>query len=164
MTLTMNQPIAHAQGSPHSLTPVRTKGSAAGTLAGLVRPLGMGFKSKEFGMSLPLPIVNCRVDQSVVDALDLLAHQEGMLRGPYIRRVLIDHAAHASAMQCLKSFGLIEVLRRLSQPSAVFSCDDSIAALEKPLGQQKENIGIPDEGCVYAPGESVYAVNKGKRG
>lgn len=101
-------------------------------------------------MGVPLPIVNCRVEQSVVDALDLLARQSGVLRGPYIRQVLIDHAAHASTSQCLKSFGLTEVLRRLSQPSPVLSCAKSSAGLVDAVGQQNENIGTQDESLVYA--------------
>lgn len=101
-------------------------------------------------MGVPLPIVNCRVEQSVVDALDLLARQAGVLRGPYIRQVLIDHAAHASTSQCLKSFGIMEVLRRLSQPSPALSCAKSIAGSSDSVVQQNENIGAQDEPLVYA--------------
>lgn len=110
----------------------------------------LGALPKECAMGVPLPIVNCRVEQSVVDALDLLARQAGVLRGPYIRQVLIDHAAQASTSHCMKSFGLTEVLRRLSQPSLALSCAKSSAALGVAPVQQNENIGTQDESLVYA--------------
>lgn len=58
-------------------------------------------------MSLPLPIVNCRLPQEVTDALDLRASRSGQTPGPLMREWIVERLAMDATMDCLKSFGLM---------------------------------------------------------
>lgn len=91
-------------------------------------------------MSLPDPILNFRVKQPVKDAFQLVAGQLGEGPGPLGRRWLIERIATYSTLRCLRSVGLTEVLRRLSQPSLAFSMpDDTEIDAEAPV-QTSANI------------------------
>ena len=165
MTLTMNQPIAQAQGSPHSLTPVRTKGSEAGTLAGPVLPLGLGFNSKECAMGAENPLLNFRVPIEIKDALSLHAGREGQEVGPMLRNWMSERLAVERVTELLKSVGLIEVLRRLSMPSSIMANSSSTRA--ECTGQTSGNLVRQDEELVLqevAPGATVLHVKRSNRG
>ena len=165
MTLTMNQPIAQAQGSPHSLAPARTKGSEAGTLAGPVLPLGLGVISKECAMGAENPLLNFRVPLEIKDALSLHAGREGREVGPMLRNWMSERLAVERVTELLRSVGLIEVLRRLSMPSVVMSNDTAPRA--ECTGQTSGNIVRQGEELVLqtvVPGAAVLRVKRSNRG
>ena len=72
-------------------------------------------------MSLPDPTINFRAPQQVKDALHLLASRRGEQPGPLVRDFLIERLAVEAALDSLKVVGLAEYLRRLSQPSPLFT-------------------------------------------
>ena len=65
--------------TPDSPSPEGTRACRFGLVQWTAPRARMGALPKECNMGVPLPIVNCRVEQSAVDALDLLARQAGVL-------------------------------------------------------------------------------------
>ena len=91
-------------------------------------------------MSLPDPILNFRVKAPIKDAFQLLAVRLGRDPGPLGREWLIERMVHEVAEECYRSFGLIELLRRLAQPSPTFSYPDNSNEEANGAVQTEENI------------------------
>ena len=72
-------------------------------------------------MSLPLPILNVRVLQSLKDSFHLLAGRFGVKPGPLMREWLTERLVQEYALATYRAVGLTELRRRLAQPSPVFT-------------------------------------------
>ncbi len=95
---------------------------------------------KELAMSLPDPILNFRVKQPIKDALHLFAGRIGKDLGPLLRQWVIERLAQELALDTYRSVGVIELQRRLAQPSPAFSYPDDSAETEDRPWQTEANI------------------------
>lgn len=97
-------------------------------------------------MSLPDPILNFRVKQPIKDAFQLLAGRLGKEAGPMGREWLCERMVQEAALECYRSVGLTELLRRIAQPSPAFSLpgDDTSEAEETGV-QTEANIVLPSK-------------------
>lgn len=122
MTLPMTNSLAHAQGNPDSLTPVRVTDSAPRLFAGTGRTLCLSLFTKECcAMGIENPLLNFRVPQEIKDVLTLHASHDGKEVGPMLRQWVSERMLIERALELMKSVGLIEVVRRLSVPSTVMA-------------------------------------------
>lgn len=91
-------------------------------------------------MSLPDPILNFRAKQSIKDSLHLAAGRLGKDPGPLMREWVTERLVLESAMATYKSVGLIELQRRLAQPSPAFSYPDDSTEETDAAVQTEANI------------------------
>lgn len=90
-------------------------------------------------MGMPDPILNFRLKQPIKDAFHLLSSRMGKDMGPLGRTWLIERMVQESALEVYRSVGLIELLRRLAQPSPSFSMEDATSDSEDGEVQTAEN-------------------------
>lgn len=149
------------------LAGVHPEGSAIDRRVEAAREPGYWALFKEPSMSLPDPILNFRVKQPIKDALHLYAGRTGKDPGPLMREWLIERLVQEAALELYRSVGLIELLRRLAQPSPAFAFPDDSADLAHGGGQTEASNVLPAEACANAvsqAGRHENCVLHGKTG